>query len=79
MTARHEGDRPRALEADDALRGLEPALARRLLGLGGFYRRRDNGEVELCHGLRGRLPRAPTGAHERMLVGSPPLEGQKMQ
>jgi hypothetical protein len=40
VTARHEGNFPRALEADDALRSLEP--------------RSDRGEVELFKSFRGR-------------------------
>ena len=45
VKARHEDDIRRALEAHDALR-LEPACERLVLGLEGFYPRRDPGEAE---------------------------------
>ena len=43
VKARHEDDIRRALEAHDALR-LEPACERLVLGLEGFYPRRDRGD-----------------------------------
>ena len=53
VKARHEDDIRRALEAHDALR-LEPACERLVLGLEGFYPRRDRGEVERFQGKRHR-------------------------
>ena len=66
MTARIEGDLPRALVAHDAVSDA-PALARRLLKF--LHPRRDRGEVKLFQCRRGHHLQAPAGvAHDNERV-----------